>query len=107
VFVVVAALMGRALFVYYRIGHQDEVAVLDALRSLHVELRKTIPGLRCERWRREAPGSDGLLTLMESYTTTDGSIDANQQALIESRAAAALGRWIIGVRHTEVFLRCA
>jgi Domain of unknown function (DUF4936) len=97
--------MGRALFVYYRVRVDDGAAVLDALRALQASLPAAIAGLRCERWQRETP-NDGLLTLMETYSA-DGDIDAAQQSLIESHAAAALASWIVGERHTEVFLRCA
>lgn len=97
--------MGRELFVYYRVAE----STLDSACRDALDMQRTLcdahPGLQARLLRRPE-ASEGRCTLMETYTRVAG-IDSALQAEIDAAARAALARWQLGERHTEVFRACA
>ena len=79
------------------------------IRPMQAQLQRTHLPLRMRLLRRPE-AVDGEQTWMETYATDASTapegIDADLQAAIES-AAIALRPWIVGSRHTEVFIACA
>lgn len=90
-------------FVYYKVGAADAQACVDAALALHAKLRARHAGLQAALLRRPAEGSDGCVTLMETYS----GLEADTLAEVEAHAQAALKRWTVGARHCERFLPCA
>ncbi len=95
--------MTRALFVWFRVAPEHEVAAVAALGELHAQW--VLQGLRCELLRR-AEDKAAVVTLMETYRAADG-VDASWQERIQREANAGLAPWLIGPRHIEVFEACA
>jgi Domain of unknown function (DUF4936) len=95
----------RRVFVYYAVRASDAAAVLAALAAAHARLERRLPGLRCQRLRREDVRGDAL-TMMEVYEAAQG-VDVAWQALIETEVRAALSSNTTGERHSEVFVEAA
>lgn len=85
-------------YVYYRVGAADLEAALAAARAVQQRLRERCPGLAAELLRRPSEAA-GQVTLMEVYAFAD----AAQAAAVETAAAQATARWLLGDRHVEVF----
>lgn len=81
----------HAVYVYYRVKAADVAAAVQALAPLG-----------CTASRR-ADDAGELVTLMERYALTDAPTAA-WLADMHSRALAALGAFLQGQRHTEVFV---
>ena len=94
----------RRLYIYFRVGRGDEVAVVTAVRELHAAWQVAMPGLRCELLRRTDKSGD--VTLMETYVCARG-ISGEWQLRIEREVQARLEPWLVGGRHVEVFEPCA
>jgi hypothetical protein len=90
-------------FVYYKVNAADAPACMAAALALQSELRARHAGLQAMLLRRPAEGSDGCVTLMETYS----GLDADTLAEVEAHAQAALKRWTVGARHCERFVPCA
>jgi hypothetical protein len=90
-------------FVYYKVNAADAPACVDAAVALQAQLRTRHAGLQATLLRRPATGSDGCVTLMETYS----GLDADALAEVEAHAQAALKRWTVGARHCERFVPCA
>jgi hypothetical protein len=90
-------------FVYYKVAAADAPACVSAARSLQAQLRTRHVGLQAMLLRRPTEGSDGCVTLMETYS----GLDADVLAEVEAHAQAALKRWTVGARHCERFVPCA
>lgn len=100
-----ASAMGRELFVYYRVAEPTLEQACSSALDMQRGLCEAHPGLQTRLLRRPE-ASEGRCTLMETYARSAG-IDDALQAEIEAAARAALGRWQLGERHTEVFVACA
>ena len=100
----------RELFVYYRIRVTDASAARIAVAQLQSGLRLKFPGLIARLLHRPET-CDGEQTWMEVYTIDParaaGGVDPMLQAAIETEAEALLNRWLVGVRHAEVFVASA
>lgn len=98
------------LFIYYRAKVLDEAALLADVQAMQRDLQVRFPGLQARLLRRPE-AADGLHTWMETYALPRAShgtsLDGPVRNAIEAAASAALGRWIAGVRHVEVFRPCA
>jgi len=100
----------RELFIYYRIGVATASRALATAQELQRRLRERHPGLTARLLRRPDEPRDPTndqQTWMEIYSfhDTDG-VSVALQAEIEAEAAA-LAPFIVGQRHTEVFIPCA
>jgi Domain of unknown function (DUF4936) len=95
------------LYVYYRVRPADAPAVIALVSSLHTGWRARWPGLACTLARR-AEDRDGAepWTLMETYVQPGGVAQACRRE-IERAGRERLGAWIVGERHSEVFVPCA
>jgi uncharacterized protein with von Willebrand factor type A (vWA) domain len=92
------------VFVYYRVQAADVEAVIAAVAALQARLRTQMPGLTCGLSRRAEHHAEQA-TLMETYAHAYG-VGPDRQRAIEHLAGEALGAWIVGERHVEVFVRC-
>ena len=99
----------RRLFIYYRVDATQAGEAVEAAARMQSALRERHPQLRAELLRRA--DDDAHATLMETYaldaSTSPAGIDGALRADIESRAAEAMARWIVGTRHVEEFDACA
>jgi hypothetical protein len=94
---------GRQLFVYWRLARADLASAVPAVQALQQRLRERHADLQTGLYARHDGDGDGAeATLMETYRCPDG-IAAGLQADIESAAAGALGAFLRGRRHVEVF----
>jgi hypothetical protein len=103
----------RELFIYYRIDARRAPCALEAAQAMQQGLRDKHPQLAARLWRRpDEPGSSPTdetptqQTWMETYSFADTGVTPELQAEIEE-AAAGLLPFIVGSRHTEVFVPCA
>jgi len=103
----------RELFIYYRIDAGRAGSALKAAQAMQQGLRDKHPQLAARLWRRpDEPGGSPTneastqQTWMETYSFTDTGVTPALQAEIEE-AASALSPFIVGQRHTEVFVPCA
>lgn len=98
------------LFIYYRAKVLDEAALLEAVQAMQRDLQARFAGLQARVLRRPE-AADGLHTWMETYAlppASDGTgLDGPVRDAIEAAAASALGPWVAGARHVEVFRPCA
>jgi hypothetical protein len=90
-------------FVYYKVAAADAPACVSAARAVQAQLRTRHVGLQAMLLRRPTEGSDGCVTLMETYS----GLDADVLAEVEAHAQAALKHWTVGARHCERFVPCA
>jgi hypothetical protein len=95
----------RRLFIYFRVAHESEAAVVATVRELQQAWQVAMPGLRCDVLRRVDEGSNAV-TLMETYSCGDG-ISAQWQQRIEREVSERLQPWLLGERHAEAFEPCA
>ena len=99
----------RELFIYYRLRSIDAAAAQAVVLTCQDQLRAHCPPLIARLLRRPEE-TDGYQTWMETYTTDPlrepAGISPELQAEIE-RGAQALAPWLVGSRHTEVFITCA
>lgn len=99
----------RELFIYYRIRADDARAALEVAQALQARLRAQHPGLTARLLRRPED-QDRQQTWMEIYSLhREGESAGVTHALQEQidAAARALAPFIVGTRHTEVFIPCA
>lgn len=103
----------RELFIYYRIHATSAASALNAAQAMQQGLREKHPQLAARLWRRpDEPGSSPTddtttqQTWMETYSFADTGVTPALQAEIEE-AASVLLPFIVGSRHTEVFVPCA
>lgn len=93
----------RELFIYYRCPAAADAAVQQAALAMQARLCARHPALQARLLRR--PPSGPATTWMEVYAAP-GGVDEALAADIEAEAAA-LGPWLEGPRHVEVFHACA
>lgn len=96
------ALGRRQLFFYWRLAPADVPAARFALCELGTRLKSDHPALHT-RWFVRVDGAHA--TLMECYGV-DGDaagIDAALQRALQQQGDQAVGRWLVGSRHLEVF----
>jgi len=99
----------RELFIYYRIRVDAARAALDAALALQARLRERHPGLTARLLRRPEE-QDQQQTWMEIYALPRDGEAAGVTPQLEAEIAAAaiaLAPFIVGTRHTEVFVPCA
>jgi len=100
----------RELFIYYRIDAASAALALAASQVMQHDLRSRYPKLVARLLSRpDEPGDKphNQPTWMETYSFADaGGVSSELQAEIEARASV-LNPFIIGIRHTEVFVPCA
>ena len=103
----------RDLFIYYRIDAGSAASALQAAQAMQQGLREKHPQLAARLWRRpDEPGDSPTddtptqQTWMETYSFADTGVTPELQAEIED-AASVLLPFIVGTRHTEVFVPCA
>lgn len=103
----------RGLFIYYRIDAGSAPSALQAAQAMQSRLREQHPQLAAHLWRRpDEPGDSPIdeaptqQTWMETYSFADTGVTPELQAEIE-QAACVLEPFIVGARHTEVFVPCA
>jgi hypothetical protein len=103
----------RGLFIYYRINASSAASALQAAQAMQHRLRDQHPQLAARLWRRpDEPGGSPTdeaptqQTWMETYSFADTGVTPELQAEIEE-AASVLKDFIVGARHTEVFVPCA
>ena len=89
-------MLGRQLFIYWKIDPAALPAALAAVREAQAQLRVQWPGLQAQVLQRCDPAP--LATVMETYRSPAG-IDAEGEAMIE----AALAGIAPGPRHVEAF----
>lgn len=89
-------------YVYYKVSAADLPACIEAAQGVHAQLRARHRGLQVALLRRPVAGSDGCVTLMETYTGLDDDLLAE----VEAQAQATLKRWTVGARHCERFKPC-
>ena len=101
----------RRLFIYYRVRLADADTAIAVAQQMQRSLCDGFPGLQAALMRRPDADNNAELTLMETYALDAAvaahGIDADLHARIETAARAALGGFICGVRHVEVFDACA
>ncbi|MES3015549.1 MAG: DUF4936 family protein [Pseudomonadota bacterium] len=99
----------RELFVYYRVRPADAAMASIAAHAMQAQLRIRHPELIARLLCRPDSGG-GEQTWMETYAADPArapeGIGAALQAAIDE-AALALQPWLVGPRHTEVFVACA
>lgn len=99
----------RELFVYYRVRSADAAVANAAVRAMQAQLRARHPEL-IARVLCRADSGGGDQTWMETWAADPArapqGIDAALQAAIDE-AALTLQPWLVGPRHTEVFVACA
>ena len=103
----------RELFIYYRIDAGSAQSALKAAQAMQHGLCEKHPQLAARLWRRpDEPGGSPTdeaatqQTWMETYSFADSGVTPELQAEIEE-AASVLKAFIVGSRHTEVFVPCA
>jgi len=108
----------RELFIYYRIDAGSAASALQAAQAMQQGLRDRHPLLAARLWRRpDEPGRSPTQdtstddtptqqTWMETYSFDGTGVTPELQAEIEE-AASVLVPFIVGTRHTEVFVPCA
>ena len=97
------ACRGRELFVWYRVASDSEVRARTAVETMQRALESDCPGLRARLLIRT--DDTGAQTWMETYAM-HGAGTHGVDGAVEDRIAAAaaeLGRWLDGDRHTERF----
>jgi len=94
----------RELFIYYRIRADAAGAALEAVQAMQARLRREHAGLAARLLRRPEE-HDEQQTWMEIYASPAGVTPDLESRIAE--AAAALAPFIVGSRHTEVFVPCA
>lgn len=94
--------MATRWYVYYKVAEPDASQCIAAARDMQAQLRARHAGLQAELLRRPSAGSDGCVTLMETYH----GIEPDLMAEVEACVQAALKRWTVGARHHERFTRC-
>lgn len=101
----------RELFIYYRINTASAAFALPVVQAMQHGLRDRYPKLAARVMRRpDEPGDkpNTQQTWMEIYSFADpDGVTSELQAEIEARAADVLTPFIVGARHTEVFVPCA
>ena len=95
----------RELFVYYKVTSNNAPGARQAVLAMHTRLRLKHPRLTTRLLCRPEE-TDGQQTWMETYSAAPDGVDVVLQQAIED-AAAAVGPWTAGPRHTEVFIACA
>ena len=101
----------RDLFIYYRIDVANAPLALAAAQAMQHRLREKHPQLAVRLLRRpDEPASPTTPTTpqtwMETYSLPGTGITPELQAEIE-QAASELKAYIVGERHTEIFVPCA
>jgi hypothetical protein len=100
----------RELFIYYRVAVPGASRALTMAQEMQRRLRERHPGLTARLLRRPDEPRDPTndqQTWMEIYSFHDANgVSFALQAEVEAEAAA-LEPFIIGARHTEVFIPCA
>ncbi len=93
----------RELFIYFRAQDRDDAGVKAAIHQMQDSLCQTWPGLSARLLCRPEV-HDGLRTWMEVYAMASAEgVSPSMQASIDS-AAQAIKPWLVGERHTEVFV---
>lgn len=99
----------RELFIYYRAQTAQEAHIRRVVESFQSNLCTKFPHL-VARLLRRFEESEGQHTWMEIYSANPmlgrEGVNIELQAAIEAQASA-LSAWIVGPRHTEVFISCA
>lgn len=98
------ACRGRELFVWYRVASGSAALARTAVVAMQQALESDCPGLQARLLIRT--DETGAQTWMETYAMHGASRDGVDRAIedrIAVAAAAALGRWLDGDRHTERF----
>jgi hypothetical protein len=95
--------MNRELFVYWHVTFSHAEAASNAAAAMQVALCAAHPGLVARLYRR-ADLTLAQATLMETYAHPQG-VGLDLQQHLDRLALAALGSWVVGARHTEVFER--
>jgi hypothetical protein len=97
-------------FVYYQIYQNQLTGVSACVRAMQQRWLALHPGWQAGLMRRP-DGRDGLVTLMEIYlpdtVTVSADLLASTLAELDIEATALLQPWLVGTRHTEVFVPCA
>lgn len=107
----------REVFIYYRI-HMNQIEMAQReIQAFQARMATVFPGLVARLLKRDdgAIGSDREHdTWMEHYridtgdsTTAEPGLTPEIQTRIEHDAKTQLSHWIVGPRHTEVFIPCA
>jgi hypothetical protein len=99
----------RELFIYYRIHAVQAAAARDAAQAMQERLRRRYPGLAARLLHRPVE-QDEQQTWMEIYALQCDGEPAGVTPQLEADIAAeatVLAPFIVGDRHTEVFIPCA